>query len=110
MTVTEDQAVPVSPAVGAEHQRSADIWRTVELAASVVGPVTVLAALLYYFGWVRTAALFDYFGIDQRLLGYTTQDYLARSAGVAFRPTTALVLGALAAIVAHSQLGQLARR
>ena len=66
--------------------------RAAELVGTLLTPVAVVTALLFYFGWVRTAAIFGYFGIDQNLLGFTTNDYLLRSAGVAFRPLAVLLI------------------
>jgi len=60
----------------------------------VVTPFATLTGLLYYFGWVRTNAIYSHFGIDANLLAYSLQDYLVRSAGVAFRPCAAALLGA----------------
>ncbi|WP_436533004.1 hypothetical protein [Actinoplanes sp. HUAS TT8] len=62
----------------------------------VIAPFATLTGLLFYFGWVRTNAIFGYFGIDSNLLAFTPQDYLLRSVGVAFRPCAAL-LGLIAA-------------
>lgn len=70
----------------------------------MVAPFATLTGLLYYFGWVRTNAIFGYFGIDANLLAYSPQDYLLRSAGVAFRPCAALLLGAAAAVLVHGLL------
>jgi hypothetical protein len=71
-----------------------------EIAGTVIAPFTVITAWFYYFGWVRTSAIFSYFGIDQALLGFTSQEYLLRSAGVSFRPLLIflLALGALLAL------------
>lgn len=81
----------------------------INLVGSVITPFAALTGLLYYFGWVRTGALFGYFGIEQKLLGYTSQDYLLRSAGVAFRPTAVAALLALAAIVTFRLLATIAQ-
>lgn len=59
---------------------------------SVIAPVTLLVGLLYYFGWVRTGAIFAQFGIDQKMLDYGFEDYVVRSAGVAFRPLALALL------------------
>jgi hypothetical protein len=69
-----------------------DFQSIFESLARIAAPITVVTALLYYFGWVRTGAIFNYFGVDQRLLAYTIQDYLLRSAGVAFRPFALILL------------------
>jgi hypothetical protein len=63
-----------------------------EAVGLLVAPTTALTALLYYFGWVRTAAAFGYFGVDQSTLQLSTSDYLLRSADIAFRPFAALLL------------------
>jgi hypothetical protein len=87
---------------GSRHQGSelaeskADIRSILEALARIAAPITVVTALLYYFGWVRTGAIFSYFGVDQRQLAYEIQDYLLRSAGIAFRPLAfALLSGAV---------------
>ncbi|BBH69869.1 hypothetical protein ACTI_65540 [Actinoplanes sp. OR16] len=77
------------------------LFRIVETAGLVVAPFATLTGLLYYFGWVRTNAIFSEFGIDANLLGYSAQDYLLRSAGVAFRPCAALLIGATAVLLTH---------
>ena len=46
---------------------------------------TLMGGILY-FGWVRTSAVFDYFGADESLLNFSVQDYLLRSVNVLFRP------------------------
>jgi hypothetical protein len=65
-----------------------------EAIGTVVAPTTVLSALLFYFGWVYSAARASVFGIDASLFGYSTQDYVLRS----FQPVapflgTILLLG-----------------
>jgi len=64
-----------------------------ELAGLVVAPTTLVTALAFYFGWVLTNSRASYFGIDASALGFSTQDYLLRSADALFVPLgTALVL------------------
>jgi hypothetical protein len=53
----------------------------------------LLAALLFYVGWVRTRAFYGYFGINAVELGFSPQDYALRSADVGLG---AVVLIALA--------------
>jgi hypothetical protein len=76
-----------------------DFRSILETLARIAAPITVVTALLYYFGWVRTGAIFNYFGVDQRLLAYTIQDYLLRSAGIAFRPLAFVLLSGAVCIV-----------
>ena len=60
--------------------------RALELVGLVVAPTTLVTALAFYFGWVLTNSRASYFGIDASALGYSTQDYLLRSADALFVP------------------------
>lgn len=74
-------------------------------ALTTVGKITsqsaVISAVLFYFGWVRTHALFAYFGIDPTLISYSTTDYLLRSVNVAFPPLIGAACVALALLGVH---------
>lgn len=59
---------------------------------SVVAPLTVVTSALYFFGWIRTRALFGHFGVDVTFLGFTSADYVLRSAETVFRPIVVLAL------------------
>ena len=64
------------------------------MLTAIVAPTTVLTALLFHIGWIRTNALFQYFGVDATALGFTTQDYLLRSTEALYVPLgTLLVVG-----------------
>jgi hypothetical protein len=46
--------------------------------ASVLANVTLLTALLFYFGFVYTQRFFAYFGVHYTLLGQSLDEILAR--------------------------------
>src|SRR5215217_12083 len=81
-----------------------------ETIGRIVAPLTVITALLYYFAWVRTAAFYSHFGIDQRILAYSFEDYLLRSTGVAFRPLAFALLVAAASIALWYGLARMSDR
>lgn len=56
--------------------------------AGVLANVTVLTALLVYFGWQRNEVMTDRLGIEESILGQSTRDYLLRSV----QPALALLL------------------
>src|ERR671927_478533 len=62
--------------------------------AQVVAPLSVLTALLFYFGYASSRARYLYFGVDVDTIGLSTQDYVMRS------PEPLLVLVLLAVVVA----------
>jgi hypothetical protein len=98
-----------STTAGRSHQSGPDLFRALEIAAAILAPATGLTALLYFFAWVRTGAFYDQFGVSQRTLGYSVQDYLVRSPDVAFRPTAALVVLALVAFAVWAALARIRR-
>ncbi|KPM53470.1 hypothetical protein CcI49_29305 [Frankia sp. CcI49] len=75
--------------------------RALELAALAVVPVPLLTALLYYFGYVRTQVVCDYFGISISRLGLSSQDYVVRSSRLVFDRLVVLAVLALVGIVVH---------
>jgi hypothetical protein len=81
-----------------------------ETASMVIAPFTVITAWFCYFGWVRTNAVFAYFGIDQPLLGFTSQDYLMRSVGSSFRPLLVGLLVLFACLVLRRVLAEVRMR
>lgn len=68
---------------------------------AVISQTAVLSALLYYFGWASTNALYGYFGVDASVLGLSVTDYLIRGARLAFPALLALGSCALFATYAH---------
>ena len=84
----ERDATPEQP-----HRRG--VVQTVESVSAVVAPLTVVTALLFYVGWVRTRAFFDYFGVRPALVGYAPQDYVLHSAEVSFGAVLLLAFAGL---------------
>jgi hypothetical protein len=84
-------AAPGPPIEGATRSGAGGdhVWRAVAPLAGVLANVTVLTALLVYFGWRRSETQSQELGIDQSVLGLSTQDYLLRSIG----PVLVLLIG-----------------
>jgi hypothetical protein len=76
---------------------------------AVIGPTTALTAILYYFGWARTKAHYIYFAVDQKELGFSTTDYLLRSAAGAFWPVVFLLVVIIVSLWMHSTVNQALR-
>ena len=74
---------------GAPRAGGDQVWRAVAPLAGVLANVTVLTALLVYFGWRRSETQSQRLGIDQSVLALSTQDYLLRSIG----PVLVLLIG-----------------
>ncbi|MEW2030679.1 hypothetical protein AB0901_09195 [Streptomyces roseifaciens] len=83
-----------------EQRTSRPPWGAwLKTIAGFVAPTTILTGLLLYFGFAYTDALYEYFGIDAATLGFSTQDYLLRSAGALYMPVgITLATGLLGAL------------
>jgi hypothetical protein len=62
------------------------------IGVTVVAPVTVLSALLFYFGYVSARSQYAYFGIDVDTIGLSTRDYIMRSPQPLLAPLLVLIL------------------
>ncbi len=62
------------------------------MLGQVVAPATLITALLIFFGWSRTTALFGWFGIDPTSLGFSSTDYLLTSQDGLFVPGAVIAL------------------
>jgi hypothetical protein len=79
--------------------------------SSFVAPLTLVTALLFYFGYVSTREFFRYFGVDVDIIGLSSQEFVMRSPGALFIPVMVLTLLAALAILGHRTLRKrLARR
>ncbi|MGY0536587.1 hypothetical protein ACW14X_03650 [Nocardioides sp. YJ-D4] len=74
------------------------IDRWVSLATSFVAPVTLISAVLFYFGYVAARAQYDYFGLDVDVIGLSTRAYVMRSPQPLLTPMLVLVLGGVAVV------------
>jgi hypothetical protein len=67
-----------------------DKW--IRTVGAVVAPTTILAAALYYFGYVSSRAQYEYFGVDVDTLGIGPQEYIMRSPPALFAPLLVLLI------------------
>jgi heme/copper-type cytochrome/quinol oxidase subunit 2 len=85
----------------ADESKSSQFERYLSLGASVVAPITIISALLFYFGYVSSRAQYAYFGIDVDTIGLSTQDYAMRSPQPLLVPLLVLVMIAVALVALH---------
>ncbi|MDQ1370236.1 MAG: hypothetical protein QOF20_2589 [Acidimicrobiaceae bacterium] len=93
---------PTSDAAAYDVDPTRSLRATARGIGTVVGPTSAVTALLYYFGWTRTSIEAHQLGLDDSLLGYSTQDYLLRSMSSMFGPLVVGLLAGLAGIGFHS--------
>jgi hypothetical protein len=90
---------------GESASRPVERWIT--LGTAVIAPVTLITALLFYFGYVSTRASYEFFGVDVDIVGFGTQDYVLRSPRPLLVPLVVILLIGSAALWAHVQVRQL---
>src|SRR5215217_2624940 len=74
----------------ADERSQAERW--ISFAAGIVTPVTLVSALLFYFG------------IDVDTIGLSTQDYVMRSPQPLLVPLLVITLLAVAALLIHNAI------
>ncbi|MFD0686700.1 hypothetical protein [Actinomadura fibrosa] len=70
----------------------------------VLAQTTLIVAVLYYFGWARSYALYPYFGIEPSMLRFSVADYVLRSVTVTVQPLVIAALAVLGLPLAHRLL------
>jgi hypothetical protein len=108
MLMSAEAPRPSEPQVDSDsvidHASPAAIRGFLEKLSLVITPSTLVIALAYWFGWKLTNARSAYFGIDSSTLGFSTTDYLLRSADAAFVPIAIVLLAVLTAIMLHGSV------
>lgn len=97
------EAPPAEPAESAP-ERGLGFEKWMGFLSSFVAPLTLVTALLFYFGYVSTREFFLYFGIDVDIIGLSSQEFVMRSPGALFIPVMVLLLLAAGLIVGHRRL------
>lgn len=100
--------VETAGTLGADPTRS--LRATFRGIGTVVAPTSAVTALLYYFGWTRTSVEAAQLGLDDSLLGYSTQDYLLRSMSSMLAPLVIGLMVTLAGLGAHALVMRWARQ
>jgi hypothetical protein len=85
-----------------DQRSQAERW--VSFVAGIVTPVTLITALLFYFGYVSARSQYEYFGIDVDTIGLTTQAYVMRSPQPLLVPLLVLTLVAVAGLLLHNAI------
>jgi len=120
---TAEKAATKAPADEAEPQ-SADVISSspaagsgespLRSAISVVTtlgpPLTIVTALMIYFGWARSDAQAQFMGVDVRLFGFSTQDYVLQSISTLYLPLLVIAVLALAGLAMHQRVDHAVRR
>jgi len=85
-----------------EHPAAGRLERLVESGKAIVPPLTLLTALLFYFGYVSARARYEYFGVDVDTIGLGTQDYIMRSPQPLLTPLLVFAAVGAGSIAVHA--------
>jgi len=78
--------------VATDKSTGAQLEQWASLIGTIAAPITVLGALLFYFGYVSSASEYAYFGINVDTIGLSTQAYIMRSPQTLLVPLLVLTL------------------
>ncbi|SOC52233.1 hypothetical protein [Ornithinimicrobium cerasi] len=82
----------VAPASPADRPRRPGPVAVLKTLASVIAPLSIITALMFYFGLLHAYHFFRQFGIDYTVFDLSTQDYVVRSADGLFIPLAVVCL------------------
>ncbi|MFG1972590.1 hypothetical protein ACGFJC_24955 [Nonomuraea fuscirosea] len=94
----------MSTSAGDGGEAGQDFARVWTILAHVVTPTTFVAAIMMYFGAVRTNTMYSRLGVDQSLLGLSFQEYVVRSVSLAIEPLILILVLAFLAPSLHAWL------
>ncbi|WP_158841477.1 hypothetical protein [Saccharothrix deserti] len=89
---------------------SATVLSRIQSFATIAAPTTLVAALLFYFGYVSTLVRYEYFGVDLNALDLSTTELLLLGTEVIFPPIAGLLVFLVLGLVAHRGVRALLRR
>jgi hypothetical protein len=101
---TSTTATPPDPDAAPRRETGLGFEKWMGFLSSFVAPLTLVTALLFYFGYVSTREFFRYFGVDVDIIGLSSQEFVMRSPGALFIPVMVLTLLAVLAILGHRAL------
>ncbi|WP_239001632.1 MULTISPECIES: hypothetical protein [unclassified Mycobacteroides] len=100
-----------APAAVADSSDPVSVLRPVIAVITTVGtPLTMITALLLYFGWARSDAQSRWMGIEVSLFRFSTQDYVLRSISTLYLPILTTAIIGIAWLAAHRQLSDMIAR
>lgn len=88
------EPLTTAPATAASTGENA-LKEALRPALAFLANVTVVTALLVYFGWRRAETQADRLGIDESILGMSTREYVLRSVGPVLTLLVAIGVGGL---------------
>lgn len=101
---TSSVAAP-GPADGESPLRSA-----VSVLTTLAPPLTIVTALMIYFGWARSDAQARLMGVDVRLFDFSPQDYVLQSISTLYLPLLVIAAFALGGLAVHRRVDRALRR
>ncbi|GAA3841008.1 hypothetical protein GCM10022226_74310 [Sphaerisporangium flaviroseum] len=106
MGVEPEGGSPVAAVAGRSSGAAEEVYvsavsRLTRILGTIVGSTSVVASLLYFFGWSHAYWFFNYFGVHSTLLDLTTSDYLMRSFDGLFVPVVVVACAGLLLLWGH---------
>jgi hypothetical protein len=93
-----------------DYSSSADITKGLRAVGTIAAQTTLVASLLFYFGWARTQAILGYFGINAAVTRLSVNDYVLHSLAVTVKLLVVLGFIAIILLAGHRYLATLMTR
>jgi hypothetical protein len=106
----EHQPPPTIPASSPPDTGESPLKAAISVLTTLGPPLTIVTALMIYFGWARSAKQAQYMGLDVSLFGFSTQDYVLLSTSTLYIPLLAIAALTLGWLVLHHRLSRALNR
>jgi len=92
---------PTGPSLGTGES---PLRQALSILTTLGPPLTIVTALMLYFGWARGVKQSLYMGLDVSLFGFSTQDYVLLSVSTLYIPLLAIAVLTLGWLALHHRV------
>jgi hypothetical protein len=101
---TVERSDLVSPPSPAPDTGESPLRSALSVLTTLGPPLTIVTALMFYFGWARSDTQARYMGLDVSLFGFSTQDYVLQSINTLYLPLLVIVALTLGWLSLHQRV------
>jgi hypothetical protein len=109
-TDTEPSGATVIRSGPASDAAESPLRSALSVLTTIGPPLTIVTALMIYFGWARSDTQARSMGLDVSLFGFSTQDYVLQSISTLYVPLLVMATLALASLALHRRVDHALQR
>ncbi len=108
---TEAAPAAVEPlSASSDDGAQSPLQSAISVITTIGPPLTIVTALMIYFGWARSDTQARLMGLDVSLFGFSTQDFVLQSISTLYVPLLTIAALALGVLALHRRVDDALRR